>query len=124
MRLLLDTHVLLWALAEPRRLPPAFRRELDEAEAFVSAASIWEIAIKNALGKIDADPRAILEAVEPAGFLHLPISGAHAAAVLELPPLHRDPFDRLLVAQGRCEPMLLVTNDAAVAGYGGLVRLL
>lgn len=124
MRLLLDTHVLLWALAAPQKLPAQLRRALDAADVYVSAASIWEVAIKNSLGKIDADPRRILDAVEPAGFKHLPVTGVHAAGVDRLPPLHKDPFDRLLVAQALAEPMRLVTNDAALVGYGDCVWLL
>lgn len=124
MRLLLDTHLLLWALAEPRKLPIRFRRELESAEVYVSAASIWEIAIKNSIGKIDADPRAIFAAVEPAGFRHLAVTGLHAAGVSALRAMHRDPFDRLLVAQALSEPMQLVTNDAVLAEYSELVRLL
>lgn len=123
MRLLLDTHVLLWALADPRRLPAGFRQELDAAEVFVSAASIWEIAIKNSIGKIDVDPRAVHEAVELAGFQHLHVTGLHAAAVSQLPPVHKDPFDRLLIAQAQAEPLQLVTNDAQLAAYGDHVRL-
>jgi PIN domain nuclease of toxin-antitoxin system len=123
VRLLLDTHVLLWALASPSKLPVRFRRELDAALVFVSAASIWEVAIKAALGKLEADPAEVLDAVEPAGFELLPVSGAHAARVATLPLLHRDPFDRLLVAQALCEPLVLVTNDRAVLPYGDFVRM-
>ena len=123
MRFLLDTHVLLWALAAPSKLPVRFRRELDAAFVFVSAASIWEVAIKAALGKIEADPAEVLDAVEPAGFELLAVSGAHAARVATLPLLHRDPFDRLLVAQALCEPLVLVTNDRAVLPYGDFVRM-
>lgn len=124
MRLLLDTHVLLWALAAPGKLPPRFRRELDAAQVFVSAASIWEVAIKAGLGKLDADPQEVLDAVQPSGFELLDVTGAHAARVATLPPLHRDPFDRLLVAQALVEPLVLVTRDEALTGYGDLVRLL
>lgn len=123
MALLLDTHLLLWALADPRRLPAEFRRELDAADVHVSAASIWEIAIKNAIGKIDIDPSRVLNALEPAGFLPLAITGAHAAAVAQLPLRHKDPFDRLLVAQAQIESLDLVTNDAALAAYSERVRL-
>lgn len=124
MRLLLDTHVLLWALSTPGKLPARFRRELDVSQVFVSAASIWEIAIKAGLGKLEADPLEVLEAVEPSGFELLSVTGAHAARVARLPPLHRDPFDRLLVAQALSEPLVLVTRDEALRGYGELVRVL
>lgn len=123
MRILLDTQLLLWALGAPSRLPTAARRLIDGAEVFVSAASIWEISIKTALGKLTADPHEVLAALEPAGFLSLPIIGEHAARVATLPPLHRDPFDRLLIAQALAEPMRLVTNDAALAGYGEIVSV-
>ena len=123
MRVLLDTHLLLWALADPARLPPATRPLIENADVYVSAASIWEISIKAALGKLSADPREVVAALEPAGFLQLPISVEHAARVASLPPVHRDPFDRLLVAQALVEPMRLLTTDAALAGYGDLVTL-
>ena len=123
MRLLLDTHLLLWSLAAPERLTARARRLIDEGTVLVSAASIWEISIKSALGRLEADPHAVLAAVEPAGFELLSISAAHAAAVGDLPPLHRDPFDRLLLAQGRAESVPLVTSDAALAAYGPGVML-
>ena len=122
-RILLDTHVLLWAVAEPRRLPPAARKRIDDAEVFVSAASIWEVSIKAALGKLSADPAELLAEIEPAGFQLLPITGEHAAAVARLPPIHADPFDRILLAQAKTEPLLLVTNDSVLAGYGDHVEL-
>lgn len=124
MRLLLDTHLLLWALSAPAKLPARFRRELDRAQVFVSAASIWEIAIKAGLGRLDADPQTVLDAVRPSGFELLDVTGAHAARVATLPPLHRHPFDRLLVAQALVEPLVLITSDSALAGYGDLVRVL
>jgi PIN domain nuclease of toxin-antitoxin system len=124
LRLLLDTHVLLWALARPAKLPAGFRRELDDADVFVSAASIWEVAIKSSIGKIDASPTEILDVVAATGFELLPITGEHAAHVASLPSLHKDPFDRLLVAQAQLEPLVLVTNDIALRGYGDFVRLL
>lgn len=118
MRVLLDTHLLLWALAEPAKLPGIARRLLSEAEVYVSAASIWEISIKTGLGKLTADPAEVLAALEPAGFLSLPVTGQHAARVATLPPVHRDPFDRLLVAQALTEPMRLLTGDPVLARYG------
>lgn len=124
MRLLLDTHLFLWALSEPDRLPSGFREELDSARVFVSAASIWEVAIKASLGKLDADPQDVLAAVEPSGFELLAVTGAHAARVATLPLVHRDPIDRLLVAQALVEPLVLVTRDEALGGYGDLVRVL
>lgn len=123
MRILLDTHVLLWLLARPSRLPPGTRKRIASADAYVSAASIWEIGIKARLGKLRADADEILSSIEPAGFSLLPVSGEHAARVAHLPPLHRDPFDRMLVAQCLVEPMILVTNDVALTGYGPFVTL-
>jgi PIN domain nuclease of toxin-antitoxin system len=124
MRVLLDTHVLLWALAEPSRLSASTRKQISAADAFVSAASIWEIGIKSALGKIATSAADILAVIEPAGFLMLPITGEHAAKASGLPPLHKDPFDRLLVAQAAIEPMILITNDKMLQGYGSFVTLI
>ena len=117
-RILLDTHLLLWAFAAPERLPIRARKRIDVSEVFVSAASIWEVSIKASLGKIQAVASLLLAEIEPAGFTLLPISGEHAVAVGLLPSIHRDPFDRMLVAQARTEPLILLTNDAALAAYG------
>lgn len=122
-RILLDTHVLLWAVAEPRKLSPGARKRIEEADVFVSAASIWEVSIKAALGKLAADPAELLAEIEPAGFTLLPITGEHAAAVARLPAVHTDPFDRMLVAQAKAEPLLLVTNDSLLTAYGDCVEL-
>ena len=122
-RLLLDTHLLLWVLGDSARIPASARRMISEAEVYVSASSIWEISIKSALGKLAADPAEVLAALGPAGFLELPVTGEHAAGVSRLPPLHRDPFDRLLVAQALTEPMRLLTTDRALAGYGEIVAV-
>lgn len=113
MRVLLDTHILLWWLADDRRLPKGAERIIKDPDnvIFVSAASIWEIAIKASLRQIEADPSAIRAAVEPSGFAELPITGKHAAQVAKLPSHHRDPFDRMLVAQSLAEPMRLLTGD-------------
>jgi len=124
VRILLDTHLLLWALAEPEKLSATTRNRLDAAEVFVSAASVWEVSIKVALGKLEADPSELLAAIEPAGFELLPITGLHAAAVAALPLLHRDPFDRMLVAQARTEPLILLTNDTVLEQYGPGIELI
>jgi PIN domain nuclease of toxin-antitoxin system len=121
MRLLIDTHVLLWSLATPAKLSPAARRLIDKSEVYVSAASIWEISIKAALGKLAASSSDVLAAVAPTGFLLLPISGEHAARVADLASHHRDPFDRLLMAQALSEPMHLLSNDEALRAYGDFV---
>jgi len=123
LRLLLDTHLLLWALGSPSKLSAPARKEIEAAEVYVSAASIWEISIKSALGKLKADPAQILAAVEPAGFSVLPITGQHAAKVAELPPLHKDPFDRMLIAQALSEPLILLTNDEVMRQYGPFVKV-
>jgi PIN domain nuclease of toxin-antitoxin system len=125
--LLLDTHVLLWALDAPERLPQDVVAQIESPETTVyfSAASIWEIAIKTALGKVDFQhsPEDIAQAAKDTGFVELPVSAAHAAKVAHLPPHHRDPFDRLLIAQILLLPAQLITADAALVPYSELVRL-
>jgi PIN domain nuclease of toxin-antitoxin system len=123
LNLLLDTHLLLWALLQPAKLKSRARSLIERNEVFVSAASIWEISIKSSIGKLEAKPRVILEALKPAGLLELPISGVHAAKVFELPALHRDPFDRLLLAQALSEPLILLTDDAVLGQYGEYVTV-
>lgn len=123
MRLLLDTHVVLWALGAPDRLPAAVRDALVDAdnELGVSAATVWEIAIKRQLGKLDL-PRTVahwlLDAIEDLGATWLAITSGHAAAVETMPLHHRDPFDRLLVAQAAADGWTIVTCDAAFGAYG------
>jgi PIN domain nuclease of toxin-antitoxin system len=116
LRLLLDTHVFLWWSEGSRRLKPVVRRAIVDAdEVFVSAASLWEANVKMALGKLEV--RASLAAtVDASGFQRL----AHADAVRDLPSLHADPFDRMLVAQAAVERLQLVSSDRALARYGGL----
>jgi PIN domain nuclease of toxin-antitoxin system len=127
VRLLLDTHVLLWALIEPARLNPDARATLENPEhaVFFSAASVWEMAIKAALGRADFQvaPEVIVEAAQASGFIELPVRSAAALKVAALPHHHRDPFDRLLVAQAMTEPMALYTADAQLAAYSELVVL-
>lgn len=126
MVFLLDTHILLWALDAPRRLPRDIVAEIESPETAVyfSAANIWEIAIKAALGKIDFpySPEDIAQAAKDTGFIELPISAAHAAKVAHLPLHHHDPFDRLLIAQALLTPAQLLTADSALAPYSELVR--
>lgn len=125
MRLLLDTHVFLWTVSDNRRLKPAARDYLSQADVvYVSAASIWEIAIKSRLGKIDADPAALANAIQESGLQELPITAKHAAAVATLPPHHTDPFDRLLLAQAFMEPLRLVTADKTLSAYGGAIEVI
>ena len=121
MRLLLDTHILLWSLADPRRLPDSAREAIEtgENEVLFSAASIWEIAIKAQLlrAEFGVDTATIIGAARETRFTELAIGAEHAAAVAALPPHHKDPFDRLLIAQARSEPARLVTADKALAAY-------
>ena len=123
MRVLLDTHLLLWALGSPSKLSKKARQRIDSGEVYASAASIWEISVKCALGKLEANPAEVLAGIEPAGFSHLSIIGEHAAKVVELPPIHKDPFDRMLVAQAWVEPMILLTDDDTLGGYGDFVEV-
>ena len=125
MRLLLDTHVFIWAVTGSRQLKSAAREQMASAEAvFVSAASIWEIAIKARLGKIEGDAQEFAAAIDASGFQELAVTARHAAAVAELPLHHADPFDRLLLAQAFSEPLGFLTADGALAAYGGGVRVL
>ena len=122
MRLLLDTQVFVWITQDsPRLSKTAKAMVLDASEVYVSAASIWEIAIKARLGKIDADPRRMAQAIAESGFTELPITAQHAAGVEQLPDHHKDPFDRLLVAQALAEPLRLVSADPQLARYTNLV---
>ena len=124
MRLLLDTHIFLWAVAGSRLLKAPARRAIQAAdEVYVSAASIWEVAIKLRLGKVEADLGELMAAIESSGFIELPVRAVHAAAVAGLAPHHNDPFDRLLVAQAIVEPLRLLTADAALARYGAIVTV-
>lgn len=124
MRLLLDTHIFLWAVAGSRLLKPATRRLMESAdEVYVSAVSIWDVAIKARIGKIEADPNELVAAIGDSGFIELPIRASHAAGVNQLALHHNDPFDRLLVAQAIAEPLKLLTADAALAQYSDLVVL-
>ena len=124
MRLLLDTHIYIWAVMGNRRLSANARKMiLDADDVYVSAASIWEAAIKARLGKLDADPDLLASEIAPSGFIELPVRAAHAAMVRKLPDIHRDPFDRLLIAQALVEPLRLLTSDESLAAYSDLVVL-
>lgn len=127
MKLLLDTHLLLWAAGEPQRLPPAARTLLADPanDLLFSAASLWEISIKHQLGRPDfrAEPRLLRRGLLDNGYTELPIASVHAVALDTLPPLHKDPFDRILVAQAMVEGITLLTADPLVARYPGPVRL-
>lgn len=124
MRLLLDTHVFLWAVAGSRLLKAGPRATIEAAEdVFVSSASIWEIAIKVRLGKLHADIDALVAAIGESGFSELPVRANHAARVAGLPLHHTDPFDRLLIAQAMAEPLHLLSADGVLARYSELVML-
>jgi PIN domain nuclease of toxin-antitoxin system len=118
MQLLLDTHVLLWALLDDERLTPAANDAICDGRnvVYASAVSVWEVAIKRSLGKLRA-PIDIVAAIDQARFTQLPITLHHADAVAALPDLHRDPFDRILVAQANVDRLTLVTHDSQILRY-------
>jgi PIN domain nuclease of toxin-antitoxin system len=125
VRWLIDTRVFLWSVSGDPRLTQAVRDRLLDAEAvFVSAASIWEIAIKVHLGKLHADVSQLVDAIPSSGFQELPVWARHTAAVATLPPHHGDPFDRLLLAQAVTEPLRLMTADRVISMYGPWVELI
>jgi len=128
MRLLLDTHVLIWWLHRPTRLDPVTFALLEDTanDVLFSAASIWEIAIKASLGRADFTlrPDAVAQAACDSGFIEHPVSADHAARVASLPLHHRDPFDRLLVAQAMAGPLRLYTADPLLQPYSELVTLI
>ena len=127
MNLLLDTHILLWAAGQPDSLPPQARELLlDTANTLAfSSASLWEIFIKRGLGRPDfsVDPRRLWRLLLAHGYREIAVTGEHTLAVGELPDLHRDPFDRILLAQAETEGATLLTADRALAQYPGPVRL-
>lgn len=126
MKLLLDTHLLLWAAGSPEQLPAAARALLEDSqnELLFSAASLWEIAIKRGLGRSDfkVDARLLRRGLLDNGYQELAITSEHAVFIDSLPPLHKDPFDRMLVAQATVEGVILLTADALVAQYPGPIR--
>ena len=126
MDLLLDTHLLLWAASEPRRLSVAAEALINDRNnrPYFSAASLWEIVIKQNLQRPDfeVDPHLLRRGLVENGYLELPITARHTSAVSHLPPLHKDPFDRILVAQAECEGIALLTSDDQVAQYPGPIR--
>lgn len=123
MKLLLDTHVLLWAANEPNKLSSTARKLINDTanDLLFSSASLWEIAIKRGLGRDDfrVDPRLLRRGLLDNGYLDLPVTSEHAVAVDNLPPVHKDPFDRILVAQALVEGITLLTMDPLVAKYPG-----
>lgn len=127
MNLLVDTHLLLWAASQPSRLSSAARALLTDAgkQPYFSAACLWEIVIKSALGRADfsVDPNRLRCGLIDHGYQELPIQGQHTLAVASLPRIHRDPFDRIQIAQARTDGMLFLTSDATLASYGDPVRV-
>lgn len=126
MKFLLDTQILLWAAGQPKRLSAAARKLLNDPrnELLFSAASLWEIAIKNTLGREDfrVEPRLLRRGLLDNGYVELPVTSQHAVNIDGLPPLHKDPFDRLLLAQALCEGITLLTGDERLAKYPVPVR--
>jgi len=126
LKLLLDTHLLLWAAGDPNQLSKQARQLIDspENELLFSAASIWEVAIKRGLGRQDfkVDARLLRRGLLDNGYSELPIISDHVVATESLPPIHKDPFDRVLVAQATVEGITLLTTDSVVSRYPGPIR--
>ena len=126
MRFLLDTHLLLWAASDPERLPAQARAEIENSEndLIFSAASLWEVAIKTGLGRPDfaVDPRLLRRGLVENGYHELAITAEHAIGLLVLPPIHKDPFDRILISQAVAEEIVLMTVDEKIARYPAPVR--
>lgn len=126
MKLLLDTDLLIWAAIGSDRLSAKARKSIEDPinALYFSAASLWEIAIKNGLGRADfqVDARVLRRALLDNGYQELPITGAHTVAIESLLPIHKDPFDRILVAQATAEGITLLTSDVLVAKYPGPIR--
>lgn len=126
MMLLLDTHLLLWAAGQPDKLSAKARKLIKDPqnELAFSAASLWEIAIKSGLGRDDfrVDPRLLRRGLLDNGYAELAVTSEHAVSINSLPPIHRDPFDRMLLAQAHAEGITLLTSDTVVAQYPGPVK--
>lgn len=126
MKFLLDTHLLLWAASAPQKLPTAVRALIEnpEHELLFSPASIWEVVIKNNLGRADfqVDARLLRRGLIDNGYLELPITSEHTVNLDRLPAVHKDPFDRILVAQAMVEGITLLTNDQQLLSYPGPIR--
>jgi PIN domain nuclease of toxin-antitoxin system len=126
LTLLVDTHLLLWAAGEPQKLSRKARRLLGDpgSQLWFSAVSLWEVVIKHGLGREDfrVEPRRLRRGLIDNGWRELAISSEHAVATLDLPPIHKDPFDRMLVAQAQIEGLALITSDELVARYPGDVQ--
>lgn len=127
MKLLLDTHLLLWTAGQPDRLSPEARKLIDDRgnELLFSAASLWEVIIKRGLGRDDfkVDARVLRRGLLDNGYGELPVVSDHVVAIDSLPAIHKDPFDRILVAQATVEGITLLTTDSVVAKYPGPIRM-
>lgn len=124
MRVLLDTHIYLWCVKDDRQLSKLARSLITEAEeVYVSSVSIWEAAIKAQLGKLDVNISDLAGAIADSGFLELPLIAKHAVELNQLPNLHRDPFDRILIAQAMSEPLKFLTVDTKLKEYSELVEI-
>lgn len=125
MRILLDTHIILWAVTDSPKLPDAAREMIQDErnQIYFSAASIWEVAIKYSMSpdQLPVSSGDLLKYVEQSGYMELPVSAEHASGVAVLPPVHKDPFDRILVAQAIAEPMRFLTHDRLLEQYGSPV---
>ena len=122
MRLLIDTHIFLWSIKNDPRLSKTVKARIEDAsDVYVSSATIWEAVIKVKLKKLAVDIDKMVNAVAESGFLELPVTARHAAALLQLPDIHRDPFDRILIAQAICEPLTFLTANAELKNYSDLV---
>ena len=125
MRLLLDTHIYLWCVENDRRLLKKTRDLILQAEEiYVSSVSIWEAVIKMKLGKLTVNINELINAISKSGFIELPVTAKHALEVSHLPDLHRDPFDRMLIAQAISEPLRFLTADSALQEYSELIELI
>lgn len=124
MRILLDTPIYLWWLMDSTKLSSSAHNIIQDAtEVYVSSASIWEAGIKINSGKPEADLDKLIDNIQASGFIELPIAAKHSRQATQLPDIHRDPFDRMLVAQAMCEPLRLLTADNQIAQYSELVDL-
>ncbi len=125
MRLLLDTHIILWVVANDARLSDKARKllQIPREDVFYSVASLWEIGIKHGYGRLEFSPLVISDAMNRSGFVRLPIKDDHIERLLTLPHHHRDPFDRMLVAQADSEPLKLVTSDSRLEAYGTAILM-
>lgn len=125
MRLLLDTHIFLWYLAASRKLPKSVLNRIEIADVVcISAASIWEASIKIKQGRLQASTDGLISGIAASGFIELPITATHGALAANLPEYHRDPFDRMLIAQAMSEPLKLLTADGLLRQYSELVEVI